>query len=38
MRKMFRAIQRDHDIPFTQFHRAKRLADAAETGAKIIVN
>lgn len=38
MRKVFRAIQRDQDIPFMQCYRAKRLADAAETGPQIIVN
>lgn len=38
MRKTFRAIQRDQDIPFMQCYRAKKLAEAAETGPQIIVN
>ncbi|NBD31085.1 MAG: hypothetical protein GVY31_13735 [Alphaproteobacteria bacterium] len=38
MRKVFRAIQRDQDIPFMQCYRARRLADAADTGPQIIVN
>lgn len=38
MRKVFRAIARDQDIPFMQCYRAKRLVEAAETGPQIIVN
>ncbi|EET49368.1 sulfotransferase domain-containing protein [Thalassobium sp. R2A62] len=38
MRKVFRAIKEDQNIPFMQCYRAKRLADAAETGPQIIVN
>lgn len=38
MRKVFRAISRDQDIPFMQCYRAKKLAEAAETGPQIIVN
>jgi len=38
MRKVFRAISKDQDIPFMQCYRAKRLVDAAETGPQIIVN
>ncbi|WP_171210595.1 sulfotransferase domain-containing protein [Ruegeria sp. HKCCA5426] len=38
MRKVFREIHQDQSIPFMQCYRAKRLADAAETGPQIIVN
>ena len=38
MRKVFRAINKDQDIPFMQCYRAKKLAEAAETGPQIIVN
>lgn len=38
MRKVFRLIANEQDIPFMQCYRAKRLADAAETGPQIIVN
>ncbi len=38
MRKVFRKIARDQDIPYMQCYRAQRLADAAETGPHIIVN
>lgn len=38
MRKVFRAISRDQDIPFMQCYREKKLAEAAETGPQIIVN
>jgi len=38
MRKVFRDIARDQDIPFMQCYRAQKLDDAAETGPQIIVN
>lgn len=38
MRKVWRAISKDQDIPFMQCYRAKKLAEAAETGPQIIVN
>ncbi|KPP91290.1 MAG: Sulfotransferase domain [Rhodobacteraceae bacterium HLUCCA08] len=38
MRKVFRAIQRDQDIPFMQCYRDKKLAEAAPSGPQIIVN
>lgn len=38
MRKVFRAIQKDQDIPFMQCYREKKLVEAAETGPQIIVN
>ncbi len=38
MRRAFRAIAKDQDIPFMQLYRAKRLVDAAETGPQILVN
>jgi len=38
MRKVWRAISKDQDIPFMQCYRAKKLVDAAESGPQIIVN
>lgn len=38
MRKVFRLIANEQDIPFMQCYRAKRLADVAETGPQVIVN
>lgn len=38
MRKVFRAISNDQNIPFMQCYRAKRLADITETGPNILVN
>jgi hypothetical protein len=38
MRKVFRAIANDQDIPFMQCYRARRLADLAPTGPHIVVN
>lgn len=38
MRKLWRAISRDQNIPFMQCYREKKLAEAAETGPQIIVN
>lgn len=38
MRKAWRAISTDQNIPFMQCYRAKKLAEAAETGPQIIVN
>ncbi|MCF2904185.1 sulfotransferase [Octadecabacter sp. CECT 8868] len=38
MRKVLRAISNDQNVPFMQCYRAKKLAEAAETGPQIIVN
>ncbi|MEM1374139.1 MAG: sulfotransferase domain-containing protein [Pseudomonadota bacterium] len=38
MRKVFRGIANDQDIPFMQVNRAKRMADIPETGPCICVN
>ncbi len=38
MRKVFRLIKDDQNIPFMQVYRAKKLAEAAATGPQIIVN
>ncbi|MGJ8611266.1 MAG: sulfotransferase domain-containing protein, partial [Octadecabacter sp.] len=38
MRKVFRAISTDQNIPFMQCYRSKKVAEAAETGPQIIVN
>lgn len=38
MRKVWRAIAADQDIPFMQCYRARKLDQAAESGPQIIVN
>lgn len=38
MRKVWRAIHREQDIPFMQCYRPKRLKDLPETGPQIVVN
>jgi hypothetical protein len=38
MRKVFRDIARDQDIPFMQFYRMERMVDVADTGPHILVN
>lgn len=38
LRRVLHDIKREQDIPLMQCHRAKKLAQAAETGPQIIVN
>lgn len=38
MRKVWRAISKDQEIPFMQCYRDKKIDQAAETGPQIIVN